>query len=69
VALAELVNFARGTTESMLSLYDRNRADAIAREQALIQDAKRREQDANRRDQEAARRDELAHFEKTKNAR
>jgi len=66
VVLAELVNFARGTTESMLSLYDRNRADAIAREQTLIQDANRREQEAARREQEAARRDELAHFEKQK---
>jgi len=59
VVLAELLNFARGTTESMLNLYDRNRADAIAREHILIQDA-------NRREQEAARRDELAHFEKQK---
>jgi len=57
VVLAELVNFARGTTESMLNLYDRNRADALEREQTLIQEAARREQ-------EAARRDELAHFEK-----
>ena len=59
VVLAELVNFARGTTESMMRLYDQNRADAIAREQTLVQDA-------NRREEEAARRDELAHFEKTK---
>ena len=59
VVLAELVNFARGTTESMMRLYDQNRADAIAREQTLVQDA-------NRREQEAARRDELAHFEKQK---
>jgi len=66
VVLAELVNFARGTTESMVRLYDKNRADAIAREQTLMQDANRREQDANRREQEAARRDELAHFEKQK---
>ena len=28
VVLAELVNFARGTTESMVRLYDQNRADA-----------------------------------------
>jgi len=53
VVLAELLNFARGTTESMLNLYDRNRADAIAREQTLIQDANRREQDATRREQDA----------------
>ena len=66
MVLAELVNFARGTTESMVRLYDKNRADAIAREQTLMQDANRREQDANRREQEAARRDELAHFEKQK---
>ena len=46
----------------MMRLYDQNRADAIAREQTLVQDANRREQDAGRRD-------ELAHFEKTKNAR
>jgi len=59
VVLAELVNFARGTTESMLTLYDRNRADALEREQTLMREAARREQ-------EAARRDELAHFEKQK---
>ena len=43
----------------MLSLHERSRVDAIEREQALIQEAARREQ-------EAARRDELAHFEKQK---
>jgi len=66
VVLVELLNFARGTTENMLNLYDRNRADALEREQTLIQEAARREQEAARREQEAARRDELAHFEKQK---
>ena len=64
--LVELVNYARGTTESMLNLYDRNRADALERERTLMQESTRREQEAARREQEAARRDELAHFEKQK---